>query len=84
MRQQGITSGLAAATTRRDVQLLLERYGYDTVAASWTQIPPVQRAALSLVKTFDGCIIHDDDGPSDPAEPPGHAAPDVDPAAEHP
>ena len=60
MEQQGITEGLAAASTRSDVQLLLERYGYDTVARSWPQLPAAQRAALSLVKTFDGTIIHGD------------------------
>lgn len=60
MEQQGITEGLAAASTRQDVQRLLDRHGYDTVARSWSALPVVQRAALSLVKTFDGTIIHGD------------------------
>ncbi len=66
-----IKSSLEKAKTTDDVRALIDRYGYNNVAPVFDQINPVQKAALLLMRAFNGSqIIHQsnesDRGQSDP------------------
>lgn len=55
-----LTSALARARSKRDVAQLLRHHDHSDVAAAWSQLAPIDQAALLLVRGFDGSIIDED------------------------
>ena len=53
-----LLSAPSTAETKSDVRKLLNEYGYEPVNEAWGQLTTHQ-ASLSLVKGFDGQVLHD-------------------------
>lgn len=49
---------LQSASCKKDVRELIDKHGYESVAIAWGQLDQLTRSSLSLVKAFDGVIIH--------------------------
>ena len=54
-----LLSALSQAETKADVRMLLNEYGYEPVNDAWGKLDDLTRASLSLVKGFDGQVLHD-------------------------
>ena len=54
-----ILAALAEASTKDDVRLVLARYDTEAVHHAWRHLPPVQQAALHLVRFTNGRIFHE-------------------------
>jgi len=54
-----LLSALSTAETKSDVRRLLNEYGYEPVNEAWGQLDDLTKASLSLVKGFDGQVLHD-------------------------
>ena len=54
-----IVHKLQTAATKSDVRTLLDDHGYEPVNAAWGQLDDLTKASLSLVKAFDGQVLHD-------------------------
>lgn len=54
-----ILSALNRASTCDDVRAIQARYPWEDVNRAWKDLPPVQRAALLLVRHTNGTIFHD-------------------------
>ena len=54
-----LVSALQSAETKGDVRALLDEYGYEPVNAAWGQLDDLTKSSLSLVKAFDGQVLHD-------------------------
>ena len=54
-----LVSALQTAENKGDVRRLLTEYGYEPVNAAWGQLDDLTRASLSLVKGFNGQVLHD-------------------------
>ncbi len=54
-----LLAALHKAATKADVRQLLEEYGYEPVNEAWGQLDDLTRASLSLVKGFNGQVLHD-------------------------
>lgn len=50
---------LQQAETKADVRELLEEHGYEPVNAAWGQLDDLCKASLSIVKAFEGQVLHD-------------------------
>lgn len=50
---------LQQAETKADVRKLLEEHGYEPVNAAWGQLDDLSKASLSIVKAFEGQVLHD-------------------------
>ena len=57
---QSLLFALQSATTKSDVRRLLEKHGHEQVSSAWNQLDSLDKAALNLVRIFDGTLIHDD------------------------
>lgn len=53
-----LLSALQHASSKKDVRDLIDKHGYEPVAKAWGQLDQLSRSSLSLVKAFDGVIIH--------------------------
>jgi hypothetical protein len=60
-----LVGDIERASCRQDMAKLLQCHTYDEVNQAWRHVSPVQRAALSFVRNFDGSIAHDLDGLSE-------------------
>ena len=54
-----LISALQSAQTKGDVRGLLAEYGYEPVNTAWGQLDDLTKSSLSLVKAFDGQVLHD-------------------------
>jgi len=54
-----ILDALLRASTKSDVRDVIADYPYEEINRAWRQLPPVQQAALQLVRYFNGTIFHD-------------------------
>ena len=54
-----LVSALQSAETKGDVRALLDEHGYEPVNAAWGQLDDLTKSSLSLVKAFDGQVLHD-------------------------
>jgi len=54
-----LISALQTAENKGDVRRLLSEYGYEPVNAAWGQLDDLTKSSLSLVKAFDGQVLHD-------------------------
>lgn len=54
-----IITALKSAETKGDVRQLLAKHGYEPVNNAWLQLDDLTKASLSLVKEFDGQVLHD-------------------------
>ena len=54
-----LLSALSTAETKSDVRRLLNEHGYEPVNEAWGQLDDLTKASLSLVKGFDGQVLHD-------------------------
>ncbi len=54
-----LISALQTAQNKGDVRSLLTEYGYEPVNAAWGQLDDLTKSSLSLVKAFDGQVLHD-------------------------
>ena len=54
-----LLAALQSAQTKADVREMLASNGYESVNEAWGQLDELTKASLSLVKGFDGQIIHD-------------------------
>ena len=54
-----LISALQTAKTKGEVRSLLEQHGYEPVNAAWGQLDDLTKSSLSLVKAFDGQVLHD-------------------------
>ena len=54
-----LVSALQTAESKGDVRRLLAEYGYEPVNAAWGQLDDLTKSSLSLVKAFDGQVLHD-------------------------
>ena len=54
-----LVSALQSAETKGDVRALLDEHGYEPVNAAWVQLDDLTKSSLSLVKAFDGQVLHD-------------------------
>ena len=50
---------LQQAETKADVRELLEEHGYEPVNTAWGQLDDLSKASLSIVKAFEGQVLHD-------------------------
>ena len=50
---------LQQAESKADVRELLEEHGYEPVNAAWGQLDDLSKASLSIVKAFEGQVLHD-------------------------
>ena len=50
---------LERASSSADVAHLIKTHGYESVAALWPKLQPVQRGALALCRNTGGTIIHE-------------------------
>ena len=50
---------LQQAETKADVRELLEEHGYEPVNAALGQLDDLSKASLSIVKAFEGQVLHD-------------------------
>jgi len=60
-----VQAALARAKTKAEVRALLASHDVNAVNAAWKALKPLDRAALSLMRGFDGEIIHDFDPTAD-------------------
>ena len=60
-----LISALKKAENKADVRILLNEYGYEPVNDAWGKLDDLTRASLSLVKGFDGQVLHDIGSESD-------------------
>ncbi len=54
-----LAEDIERASCRQDMAKLLQCHTYDEVNQAWRHVSPVQRAALSFIRNFDGAISHD-------------------------
>ena len=54
-----LVQALSSAQTKSDVRQLISTHGRENVVKAWDSLNAVDKAALRLVKEFDGTIIHD-------------------------
>jgi hypothetical protein len=54
-----ILSALQRCSQRADVRALINSHDLEEVNKAWKCLAPLDRAALHLVKAFDGTVIHD-------------------------
>ncbi len=54
-----LISALQSAQTKGDVRALLDEHGYEPVNAAWGELDDLTKSSLSLVKAFDGQVLHD-------------------------
>lgn len=54
-----ILEALGQASTKQDVRDILSRYDTEAVHQAWRLLPPVQQAALHLVRFTNGRIFHE-------------------------
>lgn len=54
-----VQAALRRARTKADVRSLLATHDANDVNIAWKTLEPLERAALSLMRGFDGEIIHD-------------------------
>tara|TARA_Y100000356_G_scaffold87859_1_gene73430 strand:- start:89 stop:298 length:210 start_codon:yes stop_codon:yes gene_type:complete len=54
-----LVQALSSAQTKSDVRQLISTHGRENVVKAWDSLDAVDKAALRLVKEFDGTIIHD-------------------------
>ena len=54
-----LISALQSAQTKGDVRALLDEQGYEPVYAAWGELDDLTKSSLSLVKAFDGQVLHD-------------------------
>ena len=54
-----LVQSLQSAATKSDVRQLISTHGRENVVKAWDSLYTVDKAALRLVKEFDGTIIHD-------------------------
>lgn len=54
-----LVSALQSAETKGDVRALLDEHGYEPVNTAWGQLDDLTKSSLSLVKAFDGQVLHD-------------------------
>ena len=55
-----LLAALRNASTKQDVRSLLDKHGHEPVSAAWTSLDPIEKAALNLVRVFNGTLLHDD------------------------
>ncbi len=54
-----LVTALQSAETKGDVRDLLAEHGYEPVNDAWLKLDDLTKASLSLVKEFDGQVLHD-------------------------
>jgi hypothetical protein len=60
-----LLQSLQRASEKRDVRSLMQEHDIEAVNAAWRALDPIDRAALHLMKAFDGTVIHDYDPTQD-------------------
>lgn len=60
-----LLEAIEQASCRQDMARLLQRHSYNEVNAAWKHVSPVQRAALSFIRNFDGFVPHELDNLSE-------------------
>lgn len=53
-----LLDALRRSSERADVRALIQRHDIEEVNKAWKCLDPLERAALQLVKAFDGTVIH--------------------------
>lgn len=60
-----LVEDIERASCRQDMAKLLQTHTYDEVNSAWKSVSPVQRAALSFIRNFDGFVPHELDNLSE-------------------
>ncbi len=64
--QDLLLAALKRAATKADVRALLDTYGHEPVSDAWKHLDSIDKAALSLVRVFNGTLLHDTGSEPDP------------------